>query len=296
MQPSPLVGGILQIRASDVQGFLGLQARIAVVAFAKEMRPMQLKLALIPHKVGSEIISLRSKDGYINATAMCKAANRPWSRYWEVKASKDFAIELSSDLGIPTTELIQSVSGGVPEFQGTWVHPQIAIHLAQWLSPKFAVLVSRWVYEWLNDRAPDAIRPMPYHLRRYVANQLNVPVGHFSMLTEMTQALVAPLEAAGYTLPEHMWPDISEGRMFCKYLRETFDIDTDRLPTYLHVFEDGRSPVWAKAYPEALLPHFRKHFREVWLPMKSAAYFEKRDVRALEYLPRLLPQPTKKAS
>lgn len=30
--------------------------------------------------------------------------------------------------------LVQSIVGGIPELQGTWVHPQIAIHLAQWLN------------------------------------------------------------------------------------------------------------------------------------------------------------------
>jgi hypothetical protein len=75
-------------------------------------------------------------------------------------------------------------------------------------------------------------------LRRYIANQRNVPVGHFSVL-----ALIGPMEAAGYELPEHMWPDISQGRMFCKYLRDAHSIDTDALPTYWHAFEDGRPAV-----------------------------------------------------
>jgi hypothetical protein len=250
---------------------------------------MQLSLALIPHKVGAEIISLRAKDGYVNATAMCKAANKMWADYRRLRTTEEFLAELESDMGIPISELIQSLKGGNPELQGTWVHPQVAIHLAQWLSPRFAVMVSRWVYEWVMDRAPDAVRPMPYHLRRYVANQLNVPSGHFSILTELTQALVAPMESLGYTLPEHMWPDISSGKMFCQYLREVHDINTDALPTYVHVFEDDRRPVLAKAYPETLLPSFRRHFREVWLPRKAREYFQKRDPRALEYLPKLLP-------
>jgi hypothetical protein len=31
--------------------------------------------------------------------------------------------------------------------QGTWVHPQVAINIAQWISPQFDVKVSGWVYE-----------------------------------------------------------------------------------------------------------------------------------------------------
>ena len=28
---------------------------------------------------------------------------------------------------------------------GTWIHPELAIQLAQWLSPKFAIQVSKWI-------------------------------------------------------------------------------------------------------------------------------------------------------
>ncbi|WP_279597960.1 KilA-N domain-containing protein [Methylobacterium sp. J-067] len=69
------------------------------------------------------------------------------SRYWEARASKDHAQALSSALGIPIAELIPLLSGGDPRLQHTWVHPQVAIHLAQWLSPAFAEKVAGWVYD-----------------------------------------------------------------------------------------------------------------------------------------------------
>jgi hypothetical protein len=127
----------------------------------------------------------------------------------------------------------------------------------------------------------------------YVANHQNVPVGHFSILTELTQLLIAPMEMMGYTLPESMMPDISHGRMYCKWLREVHGVDTDALPTYVHVFEDGRR-VPAKAYPETLLADFRRHFREEWLPNRAIEYFRPRDSDALQYLPKLIAQDTKK--
>jgi hypothetical protein len=127
----------------------------------------------------------------------------------------------------------------------------------------------------------------PKEQRGYVANQPNVPVAHFSVLTEMTQLLIAPMEIMGYTLPEHMLPDISHGKMFCKWLRDVHGIDTDGLPTYLHVFEDGRR-VWPKAYPDELLADFRKHFRNEWLPNRAIEYFRGRDSEALQFLPKLI--------
>lgn len=256
---------------------------------------MQLELEFIPHKVGAEIISLRAKDGFINATAMCRAAGKLWSNYRQNSTTEAYLAELSTVLGIPRTEIVQSVAGG--SNQGTWVHPQVAIHLAQWLSPQFAVQVSQWVYDWMKGKTPSGPKALPFHLRRYVMNQNNVPAGHFSILTEMVFALIGPLEAHGYRMPESMWPDISQGLMFCKYLRDAHGVETDKLPTYTHVFEDGRAPVQAKAYPEDLLVPFRKYIREVWMPQRAIAYFQQRDSAALKFLPKILPAPSaKKAS
>jgi hypothetical protein len=249
---------------------------------------MQEHFNLIPHPVQGSVIYQRPEDGYINATAMCQAAAKQFKHYNENKATKDFLAALEIEVGIPTSILVQSISGGDVRLQGTWVHPHVAIHLGQWVSAKFAVQVSQWVYDWMSGKSPVVSTPeVPYHLRRYVANQPNVPVGHFSILTEMTQLLIAPMEIMGYTLPERMLPDISHGKMFCKWLRDVHGIDTNALPTYLHVFEDGRR-VWPKAYPDRLLADFRKHFREEWLPNRAIDYFRPRDSAALEYLPKLI--------
>lgn len=110
---------------------------------------------IIDRKADNEIISQRVTDGYVNATAMCKAVGKRWSHYLQLSTTKPFLDELSLTLKIPVdgvavNGLIQTITGGIPHLQGTWVHPQIAIHLAQWLSPRFAVLVSQWVMEWMG--------------------------------------------------------------------------------------------------------------------------------------------------
>jgi hypothetical protein len=96
------------------------------------------------------------------------------------------------------------------------------------------------------------------------------------------------VEADGYTLPESMWPDVSEGRIFARWLREEKGLDTDSMPTYNHYFEDGRKSCQAKAYPNDLLAEFRKHFTEDWLPNHGLRYFSERDPKALKHLKSLL--------
>jgi hypothetical protein len=124
-----------------------------------------------------------------------------------------------------------------------------------------------------------------------MANLTKVPHTHFSMLNEMAVKLIGPLEAHGYTLPENLVPDISEGRMFSKWLRDTKGIDPTTFPTYDHQYDDGRR-VQARLYPIEILPDFLKHFYETWLPQRAMEYFRERDPKALPHLPKLLPSPT----
>lgn len=253
----------------------------------------QYQLTLVPHTYQGSLIQQRATDGYINATAMCKAANKLFNDYTRLRSTAEFRLALAGSTGIPVDQLVMSIVTGPNDLRGSWVHPQMAINLATWLSGDFAVQVSQWVVDWMTGRgAPAKPTPLPFHIRRYLANQGNVPVGHFSILTELTLCLIAPMEALGYRLPETMWPDISSAKMFTPYMRAR-GFDTAKLPKYWHTFEDGRKPVQAMAWPESVLADFRRHFREEWLPKRAAEYFADRDVTALEYLPRLL---TKRAA
>lgn len=86
-------------------------------------------------------------DGYLNATAMCRANGRKWKHYNENDGTREFVAELSRSVGIPTDRLIVSITTGPNAGRGTWVHPQIGYHLAQWCSPAFAVKVTEWILE-----------------------------------------------------------------------------------------------------------------------------------------------------
>lgn len=248
---------------------------------------LQLQAGFIDRLVDADVVPQRVTDGYVNATAMCKAAGKLMADYIRLTSTQGFLQELSSDMGIPISSLVQVIKGGQPHFQGTWVHPQVAINLAQWLSPKFAVLVSKWVFEWLsgNIRQPN----LPYHLKRYLANVPNVPYGYFSMLNEVTLALIGPLESLGYTVSSGMIPDISLGKTFSNHLRD-LGYPVNEYPKYPHRYEDGRV-VDARAYPNELIGLLRKFFVETWLKDRSIAYFQERDPQALPYLKQFLMLP-----
>jgi hypothetical protein len=113
---------------------------------------------LIPHTINASVINQRSSDGFISATAMCNAADKLLADYRRLSSTNEYLHALSSDMGNPITDLIQIKRGGRPSEQGTWVHPKVALHLAQWLSPEFAVQVTNWVYDWMTGQSPISVR------------------------------------------------------------------------------------------------------------------------------------------
>ncbi|QBX71449.1 KilA-N domain-containing protein [Aeromonas hydrophila] len=242
------------------------------------------QLALIPRIEEGDIIPQRLADGYISATALCHSVGKRFADYRALKGSQEFIIELSAQTGLVEDQLIHIIRGGDPKSQGTWVHPYLAINLGQWLSARFAVKVSQWVTEWQQGGAKAV---MPAHIDRYIKNRGKIPYDRFSMLNELTLNLIAPLEQAGYTLPETMVPDISEGRMFCKWLRDNRNIEPNDFDTYQHEYPDGRI-VPAKLYPIDLYEDFRRHFNEIWLPIQAQKYFGQRDQAALAHVQTLL--------
>lgn len=229
-----------------------------------------------------QLVAQRMADGYVNATAMCKTCGKRMNDYLETKAAKEFLAELSLDTGILVSDLVIITKGGRIELQGTWVHPDVAINLGQWCSPKFAVAVARWVRDWMAGRI--SVRTeLPYHIKRYMANRSEIPPTHWSMLNELTFAIIAPLESEGYTLPENMVPDISEGRIFSDWLRKVKGVDPSAFPRYNHRYEDGRI-VSARLYPNNLLADFRTHLHTIWIPRRMVNYFRERDIAALPFI------------
>lgn len=107
-----------------------------------------------------QITFQRAEDGYINATALCQNAGKQFGHYNANQTTQAFLKELQAEIGITITELMQVQKGGEPHFQGTWVHPQVATHLAQWLSPKFAVQVSKWLQDWIMKKQVPQIPKM----------------------------------------------------------------------------------------------------------------------------------------
>lgn len=262
------------------------------------MNPIQLEL--LDHEYGGEIIRQRASDGFINATAMCRAAKREWPEYRRRKSTDQFFNALALDLGISQAQL--SISnlgspGGDRRNQGTWVHPQIAIDLAQWLSPEFKIRVTRWVMDWMSGLgSPVSARRgyIPDFVDRYLLNQKQVPPGYFSVISELFVVAYALLEQEGYVLPEkgahgrNVSPDISVGLHFSTWLKKNYPALADRYVKYTHVFRDGRRIDRVRAYPNSMLGMFRDFVINVWMRDHAPKYFKRVDPPAVPFLETIL--------
>jgi len=83
----------------------------------------------------------------MNATQMCGAAGKLFENYRRLASTEQFLKELSSDIGIPISDLYEKTKGGRDTSQDTWVDWRVALHLAQWLSPAVQVQVTKWIGE-----------------------------------------------------------------------------------------------------------------------------------------------------
>ena len=107
------------------------------------------------------IIESRDEDGYIDVTNLCAAGKKKFNDWNRLNKTNAFLKELSSSAGIPAVELIKQNSGGNGE-RHTWVHPQVAINIAQWISPQFDVKVSAWVLEVMMTGKVDITNTKSY--------------------------------------------------------------------------------------------------------------------------------------
>nr|AEX62215.1 putative KilA-N domain-containing protein [Moumouvirus Monve] len=100
---------------------------------------------------------IMDSDGYINVTKLCSEAKtkngkKKEFKHWKTTAeAKELIDEISSAVGIPTTELFKIITTGskhLTEIRGTYAHPQLVPHIASWASTKFGARVSVIVNEY----------------------------------------------------------------------------------------------------------------------------------------------------
>lgn len=90
-------------------------------------------------------------DVMINATQMAKAFGKSTKDYLRTQSAQEFIAAISERLKCPSLDLIVVNKGNSSEYvQGTWMHEDVALDFAQWLSVDFKL--------WCNDRLKEVMR------------------------------------------------------------------------------------------------------------------------------------------
>lgn len=84
----------------------------------------------------------------VSATEMAKSFGKTTKDWLRTCQAKEFISSLSSVRQICLTELVAVVQGG--NNQGTWMHEDVALEFARWLSPHFAI--------WCNDKIKELLK------------------------------------------------------------------------------------------------------------------------------------------
>lgn len=84
----------------------------------------------------------------VNATEMARPFRKRAVDWLNTQSAKDFVNALSEVRKITSADLVAVTKGGLQ--QGTWMHEDVALEFARWLSPAFAI--------WCNDRIKELFR------------------------------------------------------------------------------------------------------------------------------------------
>ena len=99
---------------------------------------------------GSSISFFSGKNVMVNATEMAKSFGKTAKDWLRTNASLEFINSLSAVRQICPSQLVVVKKGNSNEFeQGTWMHEDVALEFARWLSPTFAI--------WCNDRIKELL-------------------------------------------------------------------------------------------------------------------------------------------
>ena len=140
---------------------------------------MSKKASMLSRSVNGISVDQKVRDGSINGTTMSVAYGKDISDWLKTDDTFELVTALAFDLGLISEEdarkkLVEiksdknpnsiktRVSAAYPSLVvvkrgspdnggGTWIHPDLAVQLAQWCSKPFAIQVSRWVREWFSS-------------------------------------------------------------------------------------------------------------------------------------------------
>lgn len=105
------------------------------------------------YEYNGNLVRFDKVDGVtmINATQMAKPFGKQPVFWLNNQSTKEFLAELAKLRNLSSADLVRVTKGGNDKnAQGTWMHEDVALEFARWLSPQFAI--------WCNDRIKELFK------------------------------------------------------------------------------------------------------------------------------------------
>lgn len=151
---------------------------------------------------GSKISFANGKNVMVNATEMAKSFGKRPAKWLELPSTKEFLAALT-DVRKSDFALIQTDKGGISGGGGTWMHEDVALEFARWLSPSFAI--------WCNDRIKELLKYGMTATQPTLDEMVNNPDLVIRMATQLKQEREekARLEAENKRIIEETAPAVT---------------------------------------------------------------------------------------
>jgi hypothetical protein len=100
-----------------------------------------------------QVIEQRDSDNYVNLTQMCQAYGKRLNNWLRSNDTQAYIHVVAIETRIRASQLIEAKKGGDCFEQGSWGHPLIALHLAQWISPVFHLWCNQHIKTLMTEGA-----------------------------------------------------------------------------------------------------------------------------------------------
>ena len=127
---------------------------------------MDTRLSIYAYE-GNEVTFSNGDNVMVNATQMAKAFGKQPNDWLKTEQAQRMieAIAKTNIFGLADNQLVVTIKGGNnPEERGTWMHEDVALVFAQWLSPEF--------YLWCNNRIKELIKNGVSNIRKNPSDRM----------------------------------------------------------------------------------------------------------------------------
>lgn len=188
-------------------------------------------------KYGQFDVIMDMKTGYINASKLCSDGGRNMYKWLENKSNKELIKNMKNSSVYFDREILYCIKGGINELRGTYVHPDLLIFIACWISPIVLLKINKILDQWRKMSPDNEIR-----FRKDIGDAINESVGMFgSSQTEYVIRDKIALEEKGQI-------EVETEAGFIDVLTETKIIEVKKYHHWKHAL--GQIECYGYFYPK----------------------------------------------